>query len=110
MIPPMNQPIIAEGGLFSVPWRKFVNWLAPQTGVQAAVTVGATPWTYTNGDHFTGLTVSGGTVTKIEYSTTGNPVDTGVTAGLFTLMPGDQLTLTFSVDPTVTECYRVNPR
>jgi hypothetical protein len=68
---------------------------------RTALTVGASPYTYTN---TTGndvlVIVSGGTVSSIVLTrTAGDPV--GITSGQFALRPGDAMTVTYSVAPTM---------
>jgi hypothetical protein len=64
-------------------------------------TVGASPWTYT---HTTGdpanLIISGGTVSGVQY-TRGGVSDDFPTSGVFWIRPGDTVTITYSVAPTV---------
>ncbi len=70
--------------------------------------VGASPWTYQNGDHFSGVAISGGSVTQILYSTDGITFgDAGSTTGLFTLMPFDVLKVVHSGAPVFVVGYRL---
>jgi hypothetical protein len=67
------------------------------TGSVATVTPPATTVPYSNLTQANQqVIVSGGTVTVIAV----NGVTTGLTSGVFTLNPGDSLTLTYSVAPT----------
>lgn len=68
----------------------------PQGNV--TVSIGASPWTYTNNSGSDGtMYVSGGTVSAI----TCNGVATGVTSGAFDVPVGASITITYSVVPTV---------
>ncbi len=104
-----KQPFVDEHNILTREAQKFLWALAPQKPVMAPVSVSASPFTYANGDHFTGLTVSGGTVSAIELSTDGQVwANCGVSAGMFQLQPYDQLRVTYSGLPTLTACYRVS--
>jgi len=62
-----------------------------------SVTVGSSPWTYTNNSRATQLlAVTGGTVSSV----TVNGGSTGQTSGLFLLKPSDTATITYSAAPT----------
>lgn len=64
----------------------------------SAITVGASPYTYTQSYGKTQMViVSGGTVTEIEY----NGTSTGLTSGAFPLNYGDSLTITYTTAPTM---------
>lgn len=66
-----------------------------------AVTPGASPYTFTAGrdGH---LIVRAGTVSQIDYVRNGATSAIGVTAGLFPLLVGDGIRITYTVAPTVT--------
>ncbi|MCR4302005.1 MAG: hypothetical protein NUV51_10375 [Sulfuricaulis sp.] len=66
-----------------------------------AVTPGASPATVT-ADRDGYLVVAGGTVSVLEYVRAGSATDTGVVAGLFPILVGDAMTITYSSVPTVT--------
>jgi hypothetical protein len=69
------------------------------TAAAAALTPEASPWTYTNaGTTVQAVTIAGGTVSDIALSQGGA---LGLTAGQFILRPGDALTVTYTVAPTV---------
>lgn len=64
-----------------------------------AITVGASPFTYTNSYDFPVIvTVSGGAVTGIALDS----VTTGATAGAFLLLPNHTLQVTYTTAPTMT--------
>jgi hypothetical protein len=66
-----------------------------------AVTPGASPTTFTaNRDGH--LIVRAGTVSQIDYVRNGTASQIGVTAGLFPLLQGDGIKITYTVAPTVT--------
>lgn len=72
---------------------------APRAQPSAAVTVTASPFTFTV--PFSGaLAVSGGTVSAIALIRQGTTVATGVTAGLIPASRLDQVQITYSVAPT----------
>jgi hypothetical protein len=70
---------------------------------QFQITPSASPWQYHNTTCQTlVLVVSGGTVSRIDMSSVGsNWIDTGLTAGTFTLKPGAWLQTTYSVVPAI---------
>ncbi|MEI6128545.1 MAG: hypothetical protein WCR59_00575 [Planctomycetota bacterium] len=76
---------------------------APDRAMTAAeaVTPGASPYTFTaNRDGQ--LIVRAGTVSLIEYLRNGTATTIGLTAGLFPLLLGDGIRITYTVVPTVT--------
>jgi hypothetical protein len=74
------------------------NLRAPQTTPAAAIPVGASPFVYSNATQFVQqVVVSGGTVSSIALSRGGNM---GETFGAWLLVPGDSITVTYSVAPT----------
>lgn len=66
-----------------------------------AVTPGASPYTFTAGRDGQ-LIVRAGTVSQIDYVRNGVSSQIGVTAGLFPLLVGDGIRITYTVAPTVT--------
>ena len=71
----------------------------PQTTAVVAVTPGASPYIYTNSSQFVQqVTISGGTISIISLSRGGV---TGENTGTYLLCPGDSVTVTYSVVPTV---------
>lgn len=64
----------------------------------SAITVGASPFTYTNNDgYMETVSVSGGTVSSITLRGT----STGLISGMFTLYPGDALVVTYTAAPAM---------
>jgi hypothetical protein len=79
-----------------------ITGISPNGG-GAAITVGASPFSYTNGDGFEEyVVVSGGTVSAITL----DGISTGQTAGVFILGVGDTLEVTYSAAPTMTKIAR----
>jgi len=74
----------------------------------SAVTVGASPYTYTNPNTYpVDLLVTGGTVTSVFFSRDGvTSYDTGGAGRMFGLSSGDQAIITYTVLPTVTAIPR----
>lgn len=64
----------------------------------SAVTVGASPWTYTAGNSPTTLYLSGGTVSGVTKGGVALP-----TSGAYALDPHDAVTVTYSAAPTATQ-------
>jgi hypothetical protein len=74
---------------------------APQAQPAAAITVTASPFTYTAG--FNGsVAVTGGTVSLIQLIRQGVTVATGLTAGLIPVSRRDQVVVTWTGSPTMT--------
>lgn len=85
-------------------WYSF--WLGllqgQPAGPVAAITVGASPYTYVATLGGT-VIVDGGTVSEIDFSRDGVTFyNTGVTAGMLPVSQGDQLVVTWSGKPTMT--------
>jgi len=79
--------------------------LTPSYAVAVSgITVGVSPFSYKNaGKSNVDIIVDGGTVSAIAYSRDGtNFFTTGLTAGMFSLSPGDTLKVTYSATPTMT--------
>ena len=72
-------------------------------GLRAAVSVGASPFTFINPEATpVAAIVSLGTTTLIEFSRDGVTFDTiGLIAGQFRLNPGDRLRVTYTLLPTI---------
>lgn len=66
--------------------------------------VGASPFAYTNTTNRAQLVyVVGGNVTGVTYTRPGSAaIATGLTDSLFLVLPGDTLTVTYAVAPTMT--------
>ena len=78
----------------------FESLMRGPLGDSAAVVLGASPYTYIATADLS-LSVSGGTVSQLAYNRNGTNTNIGVTAGLFPLLAGDGLTITYTVAPTV---------
>lgn len=102
-IPNYNVPLVS-GGFTGKDWYFFWSGLFRGLPPGNVIEVGATasPMTYTapaKGN----LIVQGGTVSQVRFSRDGvNLYDTALTQGLFPLNAADQLTITYSVVPTLT--------
>jgi trimeric autotransporter adhesin len=73
-----------------------------ETRSNTALTVGASPYTYTNAGKATRVvSVQGGTVTSIGLNQAQVLYGAGVTAGLFPLGPGDSITVTYTSAPNM---------
>ena len=108
--PPIKEHLLKDGEL-SFSWIKWFIGLSPgATAVNVTVTVGASPFTYTNASsREQHVAISGGTVSSIGYSNDQSVTvnNTGVIAGLFDLAPGDRLIITHTGAPTMVAAYRV---
>jgi predicted Rossmann-fold nucleotide-binding protein len=75
--------------------------LLAATAPLAALTPGASPYTYVASDNGR-VVVQGGTVSLIELGRKGSFVTTGLTAGVVPVSRGDQLRVTYTVVPNMT--------
>jgi len=97
MAPEVLQPVVADVLLPDVtqPPSERANTAAEP------VTPGASPYTFRSGrDGY--VIVQGGTVTQVDYVRLGVATKTGALAGLFPLLSGDGLQVTYTVAPTMT--------
>lgn len=77
------------------------NHNVPNPFQQASVSVGASPWTYTNAHgRDQQIVVSGGTISQIQIIRGGVGTVVPSNAAFYPLSPGDQLQITYSVAPT----------
>ena len=72
------------------------------------ITVGASPFSYTNADNFgEDIIINGGTVSSIEFTRDeATYYTTGLIAGIVNLSPGDTVRVTYTVAPTMTKVPR----
>lgn len=83
------------------PWFRYLQDLGAQVGQAAqAITIGASPFTYTaTSPGF--VIIVGGTISSITFSRDGiNFFALGVTPGPFPVMKNDKLVVTYTVAPT----------
>jgi D-serine deaminase-like pyridoxal phosphate-dependent protein len=97
-------PVTTDAGLVNL--DKVLNDIIQmnQTRTVSTVTVGTSPWTYVNNDGVgEDILVSGGTVSAVQISVDGGVtfISAGYTSGKFSLLPGDQLQITYTAAPTV---------
>lgn len=104
---PLNQsqPIVNPDGTPTWNFVRFINNLfvaAGGGGPRAPITVSASPFVYTS-PVMAYILISGGTVSKIEFSRdTGATWDTvGATGGMITMEAQDKIRVTYSVKPTI---------
>lgn len=86
------------GGIVSV------NGIKTTAGAATTVTVGASPYTYTNSSTSNQqIFIQGGTVSAISFNPNGGTGISlsGLTDNVITLRPGDTITITYTVAPTV---------
>lgn len=78
--------------------------MQPESSAMTApesVTVGASPYTHTSKRHGY-ILVAGGTVSQIAYIRRGVATVTGAIAGMFPILLGDSIRVTYTVAPTIT--------
>lgn len=90
---------------FTAPWYRFLGTLlgliAPSGVNAAAITVGASPFSYTATSSGVVL-IAGGTVSAIALGRNGVFTGIGVTAGPVPVSEGDAVRVTYAVAPTMT--------
>jgi hypothetical protein len=102
-LPRYGDLVIDSNGRFSVPWFRFFERLSGKGPASVAKTLGVSPAVL--GFTVSGfITVSGGTVSLIEYrrGVKGTFTNIGVTAGVVPVKNGDYVRITYTVAPTVT--------
>lgn len=100
IVPSSAQPIADGQGKPNTIWMRFFNALVAPPATIAAVTVGATPFSYTAGGPGT-LSVTGGTVSSITLRRNTVTMATGLTSGLIPMANRDIVTIAYSGLPTV---------
>lgn len=100
IVPSSRQPIALKDGTVTTPWQRFFNALVRAAAPAAAVTVGASPFSFTAGS-FGYLAVSGGTVSGITITRGTTVIPTGQTSGMIPVANMDVVTITYSGLPTV---------
>lgn len=96
-----------ETGVIQQVWLYLLQTLYRRTGGSGAVlepeeiTVTDSPFNY-QAELRGAVIVSGGTITEIDFTRAGLPsIDVGIKAGMFPVMPGDVITVIYSVLPEV---------
>lgn len=102
-LPRYGDSVIDPSGRFSVPWFRFFERLSGKGPAAETVSVTGSPKTIAIGQNGF-LTVSGGTVSAIEYrrGTSGAFASIGATSGPVPVRNGDSVKITYTVAPTVT--------
>lgn len=109
-----DQPFTRKGEIATVEYSRFLQQIVQILNFQQRLvpptfqTLSGSPYTYTNNTvNDQSEIVQGGTVSKIEFSRNGGTfIDTGVTAGMFSLSPLDSLRVTYTVAPTINVVVR----
>lgn len=101
-VAPTYEVPLLDGRATNRSWWRFWQglYLGVPPGPEQSVTVAASPFTYT-APRAGSVIVSGGTVSQIQFTRAASYV-TGATAGVIPVGSGDQLTITYSVKPTIT--------
>ena len=108
-MPGQRTPVLDDGGQLSRPWFLLLQQLVQNsyslaTTLPSDITVGDSPFTYTNTTQaLVTVLISGGGVTKLEFSRDGVTLyDCGSYYGMFSLSPSDRLVITYVSAPTIT--------
>ena len=100
-IPKPEAPIAKkDSGAVEQAWWRFFNAIAGTPNTESAVILGASPTAFKASQRGE-LLVTGGTVSSITV-TRKNTYTPGGTSGFFPMSPGDIVTITYAVLPTVT--------
>lgn len=100
IVPSSQQPIADGRGFVTTPWQRFFNVLVSAAAPIQPVTLTGSPFTFRAGSAGS-LSVSGGTVSAITLTRNNTTVPLGGASGNFPVANGDLVTVTYSVDPTV---------
>lgn len=100
IVPSSAQPIADGRGFITTPWQRFFNALVSAPAAFQTITVTSSPFTYVAGSNGS-LTVSGGTVSGIDLTRSGTTLSTSLSGGIIPVANGDQVTVTYSVIPSV---------
>lgn len=98
--PSLLDPLVNGAGRLVPPWNIFFERFVKPPAAITAVTVAASPFSYT-ASQGGNLVVTGGTVSNIQISRGTSVISTGQTAGLIPLAQGDIAIITYSVLPTI---------
>lgn len=99
-LPNARNPISRADGTTQDYWYRFLSSIYAKPLPESSLAITASPYTFT-APYIGQIVIVGGTVQLISLvrSTT---VATGLLAGIFTLGRGDQITVTYTVAPTMT--------
>lgn len=99
IVPSSAQPIADAAGRVTTPWQRFFNALVSAAAPIQSIALTGSPFSYRAGA-IGSLSVTGGTVSSITLTRNNMTVSLG-TSGVFPVSNGDGITVTYSVDPTV---------
>lgn len=99
IVPNSNQPLVDNRGMITQVWLRFFNAVIGPAGAVSAITVGASPFAFTASQRGT-VAVSGGTLTSVVINRAGTSVSLGTSRSV-SVAPGDIVTVTYSVLPTM---------
>lgn len=100
IVPNSNQPLVDSRGMVTQIWQRFFNAIIGPAGAVSAITVGASPFTFTASQRGS-VAISGGTLTSVVLNRAGTSISLG-TGRTAPVAPGDTVTVTYSVLPTMT--------
>jgi hypothetical protein len=101
VIPSLSSAVVnADSYTPTSTWAQFFAGLIADPGAIVAVTVGASPFTYTAGDDGF-LSIGGGTVSDVTLRRARVSFLTPFTSGFVPMSKGDAVVVTYSVAPTL---------
>lgn len=100
VVPSSYQPISGAGGIVTPVWQRFFNALIASPAAVETVPVTDSPLTY-KATQRGSLSITGGTVTQIEFTRAGATVSVAGGAPIIPMANNDQVVITFSGTPTI---------
>lgn len=99
IVPNSNQPLVDGGGFVTPVWQRFFGALIGAPAAISAITVSASPTTFTASQRGT-VGISGGTLTAVSLTRAATTIALGTTRSV-TVANGDVVTVSYSVAPTI---------
>lgn len=99
IVPNSNQPLVNSGGYITPVWQRFFGALLGSPAAITAITVGASPTSFTASQRGT-VGISAGTLTAVSLTRAGVTIALG-TSRTVTVANGDVVTVSYSVAPTI---------
>lgn len=102
-VPRPDSPVLRESALsrFTSEWTNFFTQFLAEPAAIEAVTVGASPFSWTAPTGGGVLVVEGGSVSDLDLTRGASTIDLGITAGPIPVATGDIIIITYAVLPTV---------
>jgi hypothetical protein len=99
IVPNSNVPLVDSTGRITQTWQRFLGALIAAPGGIAAVTVSASPASFTAAARGT-VGITGGTLTSVTLTRAGIAIVLGTTRAI-PVANGDKVTVVYTVAPTI---------